>query len=706
MQEARKGLFAMGLSQHGPIMPSIAGHVCFRAHARCFESVTVRIASLSLLALAMVAPAYAEVPQASPPAASTSQASNVPPAAPPLSEASARHLKDLQQRARELKLADSLMWRTLLHYRVQPLTRVDRSLADDGDFFLSPRGVHDLQAELDATLAAFFDPTPRHALNQAAACRFIGRFKWLHEQLQFDASLMPAADCTRYQQWRAGIQTSKVTLIFPSAYLNSPASMYGHTFLRLDPAPGTAQSNSPLLSYAINYAADGNENEGLAFAFKGLTGLYRGLFSNTPYYLRIRDYNDLENRDIWEYELSLTPQEIDRLMAHTWELGPTQFDYFFFDENCSYHLLSILDASRPELRLSEQFTWWAIPLDTVKAVTRTPGLLKAVHYRPSNSTELHHRATLLGEAGASRAQALYEQRLSPDELARQEPDEARQALILETAERLTAYEATRKHSSDAETQKQRMHLLMARAKLPPGQTLTVPTPAMDPSQSHDTARTDVMIGQRDGHGMVLMQARPAYHEPIDPEAGYQRGAGIQFFDIAISKEAHQPAQLERLVPVNIVSLAPRSPLLATRSWRVHVGIERSDFRLANGRRPLGLNLNGGPGLAFELAPGQRLLGYALVDNQLRWDRSLREQAWAIGTGLAAGLIGDLTPNWRIQMEAFGRVYADHQPRDAGWFLQSRYSVNQHWNVVARCGATKRAGTPVMQECLAGVQRYW
>jgi len=257
-----------------------------------------------------------------------------------------RYIQTLQQQARQKQLADTAMWRTLVHYRVHPLSRVDRSLADDRDFFLSPQGVRDPAQELDATLAAFFDTDTLHALGQPAACRFIARYQWLHEQLHFDASIMPPPDCPRYRQWRAGIQADKVTLIFPSAYLNSPASMYGHTFLRLDPRPEPGQASSPLLSYAVNYAANGDENEGLAYALKGLTGLYAGQFTNAPYYLRIREYNDLENRDIWEYELTLTPQEIDRLLAHTWELGPTRFDYYFFDENCSYHLLSLLPQAR------------------------------------------------------------------------------------------------------------------------------------------------------------------------------------------------------------------------------------------------------------------------------------------------------------------------------------------------------------------------
>jgi len=40
-----------------------------------------------------------------------------------------------------------------------------------------------------------------------------------------------------------------------------------------------------------------------------------------PYYLKVREYNDMENRDVWEYELNLSPEEIDRLLMHTGSSG-------------------------------------------------------------------------------------------------------------------------------------------------------------------------------------------------------------------------------------------------------------------------------------------------------------------------------------------------------------------------------------------------
>ena len=178
-------------------------------------------------------------------------------------------------------------------------------------------------------------------------------------------------------------------MIFPAAYLNNPASMYGHTLLRIDAKD--QDETTRLLAYSINYTANTDERGGVAFTIKALIGRYPGTFSSMPYYLKVREYTDLENRDIWEYELNLTPEEIDRLLMHAWELGPVYFDYYFFDENCAYHLLGLLEAARPDLNLTEGFRWWAIPSDTVREVVKQKGLVKKTLYRPSNATVIRHR---------------------------------------------------------------------------------------------------------------------------------------------------------------------------------------------------------------------------------------------------------------------------------------------------------------------------
>ena len=112
----------------------------------------------------------------------------------------------------------------------------------------------------------------------------------------------------------------------------------------------------------------------------------------------LRYLKRLENRDLWEYRLNLTQVETERMVEHVWELKQIQFDYFFFDENCSYRLLELLQVARPSLRLTEQFPLTAIPTDTVKAV-KEAGLVEKIDYRPSRERELLERAAGLVKRG-------------------------------------------------------------------------------------------------------------------------------------------------------------------------------------------------------------------------------------------------------------------------------------------------------------------
>ena len=95
-----------------------------------------------------------------------------------------------------------------------------------------------------------------------------------------------------------------------------------------------------------------------------------------------------KNRDIWEYPLNLTPTETKRIIRHLWELQNIEFDYYFFDENCSYRLLELLEVARPDIELTDEYILTAIPVDTVRSIKRA-GLIQDVDYRPSQATQLN-----------------------------------------------------------------------------------------------------------------------------------------------------------------------------------------------------------------------------------------------------------------------------------------------------------------------------
>ena len=321
---------------------------------------------------------------------------------------------DLQARARSLQLADDPAWADLLQYEPHPLTRRLRSLADDPGFFNAPDGASNPAAELDATLARLFDPARPDDPDSHPQCRFPARLHWLRTRLGMSTATLPAQPCPRLEAWMAEINPAGVTLVFPSAYVNSPASMFGHTLLRID-AVGQTEATR-LLAYTINYAAKADASDGFSFALKGLTGLYPGMLSSSPYYVKVREYSDMESRDVWEYQLNLSTAETRQLLRHAWEIGATRFDYWFFDENCSYMILRLLDVARPGLRVSQRFPLTAIPVDTVKGVVDVPGLVTDITFRPAGGTELAHRASRLPPDAMAAAIAVADGRQTPASL--------------------------------------------------------------------------------------------------------------------------------------------------------------------------------------------------------------------------------------------------------------------------------------------------
>lgn len=303
------------------------------------------------------------------------------------------YLEVLINKATEHKLWERRDWDVLLHYKPRLISSGVKSLVDARSFFLASNGSTDPKAELEATLKSFFADKPGIDEQQHAQCMFAARYDWLKRELNFDTTRLPEKRCERLDQWISELKPNGVSLIFPVTYLNSPASMFGHTLLRIDSS--FHNESTRLLAQSVSYAARTQQERGIGFALKGLFGGYRGMFSVLPYYFRVKEYGDIENRDIWEYQLNLSPGEVRRILLHLWELQSVYFDYFFIDENCSYHLLSLLEAARPSLRLTDGFKWYAIPADTIRSVTQVPGLLKKVVFRPSRRTMLQRRAQRL-----------------------------------------------------------------------------------------------------------------------------------------------------------------------------------------------------------------------------------------------------------------------------------------------------------------------
>src|SRR5439155_7965627 len=96
------------------------------------------------------------------------------------------------------------------------------------------------------------------------------------------------------------------------------------------------------------------------------------------------------------------------LVGHLWELGQTWFDYYYVTENCSYHVLGALEAADSKLELLSHLGPATLPADSVKALFKNPGLVRAVRFRPSARTQLAARTAGLSGAEVDAVQRLAE----------------------------------------------------------------------------------------------------------------------------------------------------------------------------------------------------------------------------------------------------------------------------------------------------------
>jgi hypothetical protein len=551
------------------------------------------------------------------------------------------YLAELKEKAASLGLPVDAYWRVLLHYR--PGIAGSRSLVDDPRFFLSPSGKTDPAAEMLATLDGMFDNTAE----APAFCRFPARYAWLAKRLEIDPTRIPALPpCPEVDNILRTIDGQSASMVFASGYVNSPASMFGHTFLRID-----SRLKSPLLSFAVNYAALTNPKDGgIAFTFKGMLGGYQGYYSVMPYYDKVREYSNIDQRDLWEYSLNLTPDEVRRMLLHLVELKGIATDYYFFDENCSYELLFLVDAARPEARLTETMDrYWVIPMDTVRAVLGA-GLADNVVWRPSRALQIRHARSLLSDREGELARSIADGAVPAASVLPAQASDAAKARTLDLAAILSQYRIAKKQMEHNVFQERFHAILSARTRLRPAEEVTPPLPEPPPPEKgHRSARAHLGGGWRGSEGFLETGFRPAYHDYTDSPTGYTSGALIEFLSGAVRWYPEDDRfRLSRLDLIRIQSVDPLDPFFRPKSWKVRLGFDTRDF---TGEEDA-LVTFAGAGIGGTVRLGGKAVAYLLAEAEADFSRRYRA-AYRVGGGGSAGVTAEPVRGWQVWAEGRG-----------------------------------------------------
>ena len=446
----------------------------------------------------------------------------------------------------QTKLYENPYWSKLLHYTN------GESEIDSDNFFISKDGKTDLKKELFETINSL-----ENGQNNVL-CRFPLRVKWLKENIPSLEKDIVNYSCTELDEFLTLVDAKHVTMVFPTAHINSPASMYGHTFLRV-----SSNEETPLISNAVNFAAKTDDTNGLIFAYKGLFGEYEGRYSILPYYEKIKEYNNLEQRDIWEYDLDLTQDEIDRLVLHAFELKDSYSDYFFFKENCSYNILWLLEVARYDLDLVSHFTFKTVPLDSIK-ILKPYNLIKDSRFRYSNMRKMKN---------------ILEEKIENKEYLKTYVNENEPLNeTLSTDDKISyldfkilylQYQRANNEYEKDEYLKKYLQLLKERSSYNKASVYDIKTP-FDPLNSHDSAKVSFFYDSSDSFELGL---KPVYNDIYDISEGYLEGAYIDFFDLNIKKTKDENVKVDKFTLLKIKSLAQQDMIFKPLSWGIDLGYE-------------------------------------------------------------------------------------------------------------------------------------
>jgi hypothetical protein len=366
--------------------------------------------------------------------------------------------------------------------------------------------------------------------------------------------------------------------------------------------------------------------------------------------MKVKEYRDIENRDIWEYRLNFSQEQNHRLLMHAWELGNAYFDYYFFKENCAYHILSLLEVADPNLHLTDQFHVATIPADTIRLLLRHKGLVKEVSYRPARSTQLKRKRSALEVQETSLLLKLISDPHLIDQSEFLHLPQNRQTFLLDFASDVLRYKGATDQDRAEDYKAKNRSILVARSQIKiPSAPFHVEPFSLSPEHGHETLRVGVGVGWRNNEIFEEISVRAAYHDLLDPDPGYTQDAQIELGDLGL-RHYHRRNQfrVERFTFANVLSLAPVDSLFIAPSWKINVGMDTvkssSCDLCSNGR------VNAGAGGAVETQVFQREVFFLFGELDANVSGAYEENH-RVGGGVSGGVMATITNSWKWLVSA-------------------------------------------------------
>ncbi|MBC7530172.1 MAG: DUF4105 domain-containing protein [Oligoflexus sp.] len=489
-------------------------------------------------------------------------------------------------------------WLRLMHYQ-RGIGAALTSSIDSPNFFISPQGRSDPEAEWTANLALLKE-TSWTFQGEAVdpQCVFPAR------ALYFQSMGLLSRDhrsCPELETFQKQLDLDSMSLVFSTAYAGNSASMFGHTLLKLnrknsDPGRG-------LLDYGVAFLALSDPTDGALYALKGLLGGYPGFYTIQNYYELVNQYAYSENRDLWELPIALDESEKRYLVTHLWELNKgVSASYYFTHVNCASMLAELIDVAKTDWQIRASIKGFVMPSELIRRVSDRTGP-REMGFRASQRRRWLHNLTRLESEELSVYRKNWdEQKLSSNVEAG--PD----AQVLDTLlDRITIEKGRLNFELQKPLRRFERDVLMARSSIATASSTPNLRGENNPVLAHGPKRVEVHAGAYDKEFLYGIRLRAGWHDLLDSSEGFEPYYHLNYFNLTLDRlRSGKTLHAANFKLAEVWSLNPYTVDEHILSWMMGGG---ADYR--EGQRSIyfkgagGISATGGIFL-FSFLPGAEL----------------------------------------------------------------------------------------------------
>ncbi|MCG9677531.1 DUF4105 domain-containing protein [Vibrio sp. Isolate24] len=558
-------------------------------------------------------------------------------------------------------------WTKLLHFKN------GSSTISSPDFFLSENGRFDAEVELTATVNAFT------RTSEMVHCRYPARYIWLKDNFGSDFGLS-LQDCDDYQQWIQHSKTESVSVVYVTGYLGNPASFFGHLMMKFN-RQGDSKTDIELLDTGINFGANAHPDDNpVKYVLYGIFGGYSASYTTATYYLHTASYAENEQRELWEYELSLTRQEVALVQAHLFELQEVDFSYYFLSDNCSTAFKDILNIVL-EQPLNTGSQPWDMPIDIFHALPNVmhhgQPLVKAVSQRQSKYSRIQNKYLALSDKEKQQTITIAKDlsELTPF-MQSDDFSDYEKAKVLDVLTEYTELLLVTEDESERNYKEQKRQLLLTRLQLDSFSVDWPESKAKPPHLAQLPINLGLGIGYSDNYGGYLsLRGFAAYYDFLSIDVARLKDSALTVLDTELHI-TNDKVRLKKLDFLNVASLNTNDVNLFENdrlAWQLALSLEQSECHDDECYRPY---FKGYLGLAERRF--NRLSAYTMFGGQVDFvDFDVSELQ------LPAGVLYRWSDSWKTHLRVVPSLGLNGNGWDFALYGDTRFSISNKADIRVR-----------------------